>query len=177
MNLDLSDLLGIEFDQKVKLKDLTDTQVIILYIIYTVLFLIYQPVFFILMKISIYKIRDELKDKNLDIFKITQYIFLIGFLVTRQLFFMLQYFKDFSYFYDFASFVIFSIFNTFEWINIACWFLFIIQMWRYRSVHEGSYSLKQVKIIEIVILVLISFISIILFGICIVIIVLCITMK
>mmetsp|Transcript_24620 Transcript_24620/g.21842 ORF Transcript_24620/g.21842 Transcript_24620/m.21842 type:complete len:116 (+) Transcript_24620:14-361(+) len=92
---------------------------IILYVCYSSLLVIYQPIFFILIWRSISKIKEEIKMKVLDVFKVGQYTFLICFLIARQLFFLFQFLQQFTYFYVSGSFVILFFIITFEWINTA----------------------------------------------------------
>jgi len=121
---------------------------IILYVCYSSLLVIYQPIFFILIWRSISKIKEEIKMKVLDVFKVGQYTFLICFLIARQLFFLFQFLQQFTYFYVSGSFVILFFIITFEWINTAWWFLFIIQLWKYRKLRDDDYQIEESKTTE-----------------------------
>ena len=92
-----------------------------LYVCYTMLLLLYQPFFVYLMIISIRKIAEEKRSPVLDLFKLAQYYCLVGFLITRQIFFFLQYVPLFEFFYDPCSFVVLYFLSSFEWVNLACW--------------------------------------------------------
>jgi len=92
-----------------------------IYIAYSLLVLIYQPIFIYGMRNSIRKIIREFRDPVLDIFKLGQYLFFMGFLVTRQLFFFLQYFQLFEFFFDPSSFIVLFFLNGFEVVNLVCW--------------------------------------------------------
>jgi hypothetical protein len=99
-----------------------------MYIFYTILLLLYQPIF-VYFLITTYKIlRREQHMPILDLFKLLQYYFFLGFLICRQAFFFLQYFPSFAFFYDPASFIIIFFLNGFEAVNLAWWAWFIAHL-------------------------------------------------
>mmetsp|Transcript_1208 Transcript_1208/g.1085 ORF Transcript_1208/g.1085 Transcript_1208/m.1085 type:complete len:185 (+) Transcript_1208:1-555(+) len=157
MSLNLPD---IERDH-IKTETITDR--LVLNILYTFFFILYQPVFIYYIKSSVKRIKSEINMEVIDLFKVSQFVFLIGFLISRQIFFFLQYFPPFEYFYEPFSMIVLYFVNTFEWINISCWFLFIIHIWRYRKITEDSkYNIKWVKLIEKTVLGFLIFNSVVL---------------
>ncbi|CAI2371946.1 unnamed protein product [Moneuplotes crassus] len=89
-----------------------------------------------------------------DVFKIAQYVMMIGYMITGQVYATLEFFRFFGFFFKTAASFINFFIVTFEWMNSLCWLVLILHILRLRRKREdGNYSLKLMKLTEILLLI------------------------